>query len=228
MVPPDVKIAPSILSADFTRLGDQLAELSGAGVDRVHVDVMDGRFVPPITLGPLIVEAVRRATTMPVEAHLMVEEPERQVCDFIEAGARTVIVHQEVSTHLDRLLQEIKDQGARAGAALNPATPPDTLEYVLEQLDLVLIMTVNPGYAGQSFIERMIPKIRRVRELLETRGLSAEIEVDGGIDPDRAPPVVEAGADVLVAASAIFQDPGGLTAAVDRLRERSRAGRPSA
>jgi ribulose-phosphate 3-epimerase len=212
-----VQIAPSILSADFTSLGEELAELERAGADRIHVDVMDGHFVPPITMGPLIVEAVRRATKLPIEAHLMVERPEHQIGDFISAGAEIIIVHQEAALHLHRLIQEIKERGARAGVALNPATPLAVLDEVLREIDLVLVMTVNPGYAGQEFIEDMLPKIERARALIKEYGLSCELEVDGGIGPETAPRVVAAGAEVLVAASAIFKHPEGITAGVRAL-----------
>jgi len=204
-----VQISPSILSADFTRLGEQLAELERAGADRIHIDVMDGHFVPPITMGPLIVEAARRATKLPIEAHLMVERPERQIGDFISAGAEIIIVHQEAALHLHRLIEEIKGHGARAGVALNPATPLSALDEIIGELNLVLVMTVNPGYAGQEFIEGMLPKIERARALIDGRRLRCELEVDGGIGPENAARVVKAGADVLVAASAIFQHPGG-------------------
>ncbi len=214
-----VKIVPSILSADFTRLGEQLAEVERAGADRVQVDVMDGHFVPPITMGPLVVEAVRRATRLPVEAHLMVERPERFVEAFIEAGAALVIVHQEAAVHLHRVVQQIKAGGARAGVALNPATPLSALEEIWPELDLVLIMTVDPGYAGQAFLEGTLPKVARARSLIEERGLECELEVDGGISPETAPRAVRAGADVLVAASAIFRHPEGVTAGVRALRE---------
>ena len=214
-----VQLVPSILSADFTRLGEQLRELEEAGVDRVQIDVMDGHFVPPITLGPLIVEAVRRASHLPIEAHLMVERPERQISDFIEAGAEIVIVHQEATAHLHRIVHTIREAGARAGVALNPATPPSALAVILDDLDLVLVMTVNPGYAGQAFLEGMLSKVRRVREMIEERGVTCELEVDGGIGPETAPQAVRAGADVLVAASAIFQHPQGIRAGVRQLRE---------
>lgn len=217
--PKRVQIVPSILSADFTRLGEQLHELEEAGVERVQIDVMDGRFVPPITMGPLIVEAVRRACHLPIEAHLMVERPERHIKEFIEAGAEIVIVHQEATVHLHRLVHAIKESGARAGVALNPATPAASLDVILNDLDLVLVMTVDPGYAGQAFIEGMLPKIERVRGMIEERGIDCELEVDGGIGPETAPPAVAAGADVLVAASAIFQHPEGIAAGVRRLRE---------
>jgi len=214
-----IKIAPSILSADFTRLGEQLAEVERAGADRVHVDVMDGHFVPPITMGAVIVEAVRRATELPIEAHLMVEHPERFIDDFLAAGAKILIVHYEAAVHLHRLIEEIKAKGAQAGVALNPATPPGVLEEVLDDLDLVLIMTVNPGYAAQAFIAPMLKKIEKMRQMIDERGLSCELEVDGGIGPETAPRAVGAGAEVLVAASAIFQSPEGISAAIERIRQ---------
>ena len=214
-----VQIVPSILSADFVRLGEQLIEVEQAGVDRIQVDVMDGHFVPPITMGPLIVEAARRATRLPIEAHLMVEHPERFVDDFVKAGAELIIVHQEAALHLHRVVQQIKASGARAGVALNPATPLTALEEIWPELDLVLIMTVDPGYAGQEFIAGTLPKIERTRKIIEERKLRCELEVDGGISPETAPQAVRAGADVLVAASAIFQHPGGIAEGVRRLRE---------
>ena len=216
---PRFKIVPSILSADFTRLGEQLAEVERAGADRVQVDVMDGHFVPPITMGPLIVEAVRRATRLPVEAHLMIEHPERQIESFIEAGAEVIIVHWEASSHLHRLVRSIKEGGARAGAALNPATPAALLEEILPELDLVLVMTVDPGYAGQAFLEGVLPKVQQVRETIRTKNPGCELEVDGGIDPKTAPKAARAGADVFVAASAIFQHPQGIEAGVRALRQ---------
>ena len=213
------KIVPSILSADFARLGEQLAEVERAGADRVQVDVMDGHFVPPITMGPLIVEAVRRVTRLPVEAHLMIEHPERQIESFIEAGAEMIIVHWESSTHLHRLVESIKERGARAGVALNPATPAAFLEEILPKLDLVLAMTVDPGYAGQAFLEGVLPKVRRIREMIQTENPDCELEVDGGIDAETAPKAARAGADVFVAASAIFQHPQGIEAGIRHLRQ---------
>ena len=213
------KIVPSILSADFARLGEQLAEVERAGADRVQVDVMDGHFVPPITMGPLIVEAVSRVTRLPVEAHLMIEHPERQIESFIEAGAEMIIVHWESSTHLHRLVESIKERGARAGVALNPATPAAFLEEILPKLDLVLAMTVDPGYAGQAFLEGVLPKVRRIREMIQTENPDCELEVDGGIDAETAPKAARAGADVFVAASAIFQHPQGIEAGIRHLRQ---------
>lgn len=198
------KIAPSILSADFTRLGEEIAAVEKAGADYIHVDVMDGHFVPNITIGPLIVEAARRATSLPLDVHLMIGKPERFIDDFIRAGADILTIHPEASIHLHRSLQRIRDGGAKAGVSLNPATPPDVLDYILEDLDLVLLMTVNPGFGGQKFIESVLPKIEKVRDEIDRRGLKVELEVDGGIGPDTIRKASSAGADVFVAGSAIF------------------------
>ena len=214
---PAIKIAPSLLAADFLRLGEQMAAAEAAGADRFHLDVMDGRFVPNISLGVPLVAAARRGTARPLEAHLMIEEPERYVEAFAQAGADTLIVHQENSPHLHRTLQRIQSFGKRAGVALNPATPGALLEEVIEQLDLVLVMTVNPGFGGQSFIAATLSKIRSVRQLLSHRNPDCELEVDGGIDVETAPQVVAAGATVLVAGTSIFGDPLGPAAAVRRL-----------
>lgn len=198
------KIAPSILSADFTRLGEEIAAVEKAGADYIHVDVMDGHFVPNITIGPMIVKAARRATKLPLDVHLMIDEPDRFIDEFIRAGADMVTVHPEASVHLHRTLERIRQGGAKAGVSLNPATLPDVLDYVLESLDLVLLMTVNPGFGGQKFIESMLPKVETVREKIEKRGLQVELEVDGGIGPDTVGRVSSAGADVFVAGSAVF------------------------
>ncbi|UCC83276.1 MAG: ribulose-phosphate 3-epimerase [Gemmatimonadota bacterium] len=198
-------IAPSILSADFTKLGQQIAEAEKGGADWIHVDVMDGHFVPNITIGPLVVEAARRATKLPLDVHLMIENPDRYLEDFVSAGADRLTVHQETCPHLHRSVQRIHELGARPGVALNPSTPVDTLVEVLPFLDLVLVMTVNPGFGGQSFIRESLPKITRLSRLLESAGLPhVHIEVDGGIDATTAPAVVEFGANVLVAGSAVF------------------------
>jgi ribulose-phosphate 3-epimerase len=212
-----VKLAPSILAADFLRLGEQVAEAAQAGADRIHLDVMDGRFVPNISFGLPIVRAVRRATTLPVETHLMIVEPDRYLDDFARAGADTIIVHQEVSTHLDRTVQYVRHLGKRVGVALNPSTPVVVLEDVIEELDVVLVMTVNPGFGGQQFIDYTLKKIRQVRQLLDDRNPRCDLEVDGGIEPHTAPRAVEAGARVLVAGSAVFGAPDGVTAAMQRL-----------
>lgn len=198
------KIAPSILSADFARLGDEIRAVEAAGADYIHVDVMDGRFVPNITIGPLVVEAARRVTGLPLDVHLMIEEPERYVEEFARAGADIIVVHAEACRHLHRVVQQIKGLGKRAGVSLNPATPLCTLEYVLEELDLVLLMTVNPGFGGQSFIESGLTKIHELRKMLDSRGCEAELEVDGGVKPSNIAQIAHAGADVLVAGSAVF------------------------
>jgi len=200
-----VLIAPSILSADFTRLGDQIAEAEKGGADWIHVDVMDGHFVPNITVGPLIVEAARRSTKLPLDVHLMIESPDRYLADFVSAGADRLTVHQETCPHLHRTLQRIRELGAQPGVALNPSTPVETLVEILPFVDLVLVMTVNPGFGGQRFIRESLPKISRLAQTLETAGLTqVRIEVDGGIDTTTAPAVVSFGANVLVAGSAVF------------------------
>ncbi len=195
-------VAPSILSADFGNLAADIRTVETA--DWIHVDVMDGRFVPNITIGPLVVEAVRRATKLPIDVHLMIVEPDRYVADFRKAGADWISVHAETCPHLDRSIQAIKQTGAKAGVVLNPHTPESVLDYVLEELDLVLLMTVNPGFGGQSLIERVFPKIERVREAITRRGLATLVEVDGGVKPSNARRFVDAGAHVMVAGSAVF------------------------
>jgi ribulose-phosphate 3-epimerase len=211
------KFAPSILAADFLHLGEQIKAVEQAGADRLHVDVMDGHFVPNISLGIPLVEAVRRGTALPVEVHLMITQPERYVEAFARAGSHTLIVHQEVSPHLHRTVQLIKSLHLNAGVALNPSTPVSVLEEIIEELDLVLVMTVNPGFGGQRFIERMLSKIRQVRDLLQERNQRCELEVDGGIDGRTTPLVIAAGANVLVAGTAIFADKEGPSAGLHRL-----------
>jgi len=213
-----IKIAPSILSADFSRLGQQVAEVEAAGADYIHVDVMDGHFVPNITIGPVVVEAVRRATRLPLDVHLMIESPDRYVADFCAAGADNLTVHVETCPHLHRTVRQIKELGCRAGVTLNPSTPVVSLEEILPYVDLVLVMTVNPGFGGQVFIENMLPKIRRVRAMLDELGSQAELEVDGGIGPETAPWVVQAGAEVLVVGAAIFGSAGGIGEAIKGIR----------
>jgi ribulose-phosphate 3-epimerase len=213
-----VKLAPSILAADFARLGEQVREAERAGADYIHVDVMDGHFVPPITMGPLIVAAVRRVCGLPIDVHLMVEEPERYIDDFKGAGADLLTVHAEACRHLHRALGRIRAAGLRAGVALNPGTHETALEEVLELADLVLVMTVNPGWGGQSFIAGTRPKLRRVRRLIDARGLPIELEVDGGINAETARAVVADGATVLVAGTAIFNEGEPVAAAAERLR----------
>ena len=213
-----LKIAPSILSADFAELGRQVSEAEAAGADYIHIDVMDGHFVPNITVGPLVVRAVRRVTSLPLDVHLMIEEPERYLQSFCEAGATGLTVHVETCPHLHRTVQQIKELGCRAGVTLNPSTPIVSLEEILRYVDLVLVMTVNPGFGGQSFIKSSVPRIARVRAMLDQLGASAELEVDGGIDAHTAPLVVAAGADVLVAGSAVFNNAEGISGAIAALR----------
>ncbi len=211
-------IVPSVLSADFMRLGDQVREAEEGGAQRIQVDVMDGHFVPNITMGPMIVEAVRRSTSLPVEAHLMISNPEQYIVDFSKAGADYIIVHQEASPHLHRLIQQIKASGRMAGVALNPSTPVLLLENILSLLDMVLIMTVNPGFGGQKFIPEMLPKIRQLHEMIKLRELHCDIEVDGGIHEAVVPSVVEAGAKLLVAGSAVYNEYESVVEAIARLR----------
>ncbi|MGD2217329.1 MAG: ribulose-phosphate 3-epimerase [Gemmatimonadales bacterium] len=198
-------IAPSILSADFTRLGEQIAEAERGGADWIHIDVMDGHFVPNITVGPLIVDAARRSTNLPLDVHLMIEKPDRYIADFVNAGATSLTVQQETCPHLHRTVQMIRELGAQPGVALNPSTPVETLLDILPFVGLVLVMTVNPGFGGQRFIRETLPKITRLHRTLESAGLpNIHIQVDGGIDAKTAPAAVEFGANVLVAGSAVF------------------------
>jgi ribulose-phosphate 3-epimerase len=221
---PDVRVAPSILSADFGRLAEEVRAVEAAGADVIHVDVMDGRFVPNITIGPLVVRAVRAATKLPVDVHLMIVEPERYVEEFAGAGADLISVHLEASPHLHRTVQQIKALGKKASVAVNPHTPIAGLDVVLPDLDMVLLMSVNPGFGGQRFISAVVPKIEALRAEITRRGLATDIEVDGGIAPDTVATVTKAGANVLVAGSAIFGAPGGdYRGAIAALRGGARA-----
>jgi ribulose-phosphate 3-epimerase len=213
-----VKLAPSILAADFARLGEQVAQAEQAGADRIHVDVMDGHFVPNITIGPLVVEALARVTGLPLETHLMIDRPERYLEAFAAAGSTSLLVHCEGTSHLHRTVQQVKGLGKNVGVVINPATPASALDEILPDLDLVLVMTVNPGFGGQKFIASTLPKLRRVREMIDRVNPRCELEVDGGIDATTAPQAVAAGANVLVAGSAIFGAPDGIAAAMRRLR----------
>jgi len=198
------KIAPSILSADFTKLAKEIKAVEDAKADYLHIDVMDGHFVPNITIGPFIVEAARRATRLPLDVHLMIENPDKFVPDFVKAGSDIITVHAEASRHLHRTIQYIKEQGIRAGVSLNPTTPLSVLEHILGDVDLILVMTVNPGFSGQSFIKSCLPKIERIRKMLDDGNYKAELEVDGGIKVSNINAVAQAGTDVFVAGSAIF------------------------
>ncbi len=213
-----IKIAPSILSADFSRLGEDIQAVDRAGADYIHVDVMDGHFVPNITIGPLVVDALRKVTAKPLDVHLMIENPDLYITEFAEAGADIITVHQEAVPHLHRTIQLIKSLGKKAGVSLNPATPVETLDVILDELDLVLIMSVNPGFGGQAFIPSALDKISALRQRITQRGLATEIEVDGGIKIDNIRQVVAAGADVLVAGSAVFNT-DDYAATISALRE---------
>ncbi len=220
-----IRLAPSILAADFARLGAEIEAVERGGADYVHVDVMDGHFVPNLTVGPPVVRSLKGVTRLPIDVHLMIEQPDRFVEAFVEAGASMVSVHVEVSPHLDRTLSLIRDLGARAGVVLNPSTPVGTLEEVAGQVDYVLVMSVNPGFGGQAFLPSSASKVRRVRALLDAAGNDAPVEIDGGIDLDTVGEVVRAGAEILVAGSAIFHAPDA-AAATRALREA--AGRAAA
>jgi ribulose-phosphate 3-epimerase len=213
-----VKLAPSILAADFARLGEQVAEAEKAGADRIHIDVMDGHFVPNLSIGAVVVQSLRPITRLHLETHLMISNPDLYLEEFAEAGSDSLLVHWEGNNNLHRTVQRIKALGKRPGIVINPATPASALEEILQDADQVLVMTVNPGFGGQHFIATTVPKIRRVRQMIEQVKPGCELEVDGGIDPKTAPLTVEAGANVLVAGSAIFNAKEGVTAAMQRLQ----------
>jgi ribulose-phosphate 3-epimerase len=214
-----VKIAPSILSANFAILGEQVKAAEQAGVEWIHVDVMDGHFVPNITIGPLIVKALRPVTPLPLDVHLMIEKPERYLADFAKAGADVLTVHVETCPHLHRTIQQIKELGVKAGVTLNPATPLSALEEILPDVDLVLIMSVNPGFGGQSYIPGSTAKITRLRQMLDAIGSTAELEVDGGVNTGTIAEVAAAGATIVVAGAAVFNDKASVTENVRRLRQ---------
>jgi len=212
------KIAPSILSADFARLGEEIAAVEAGGADWIHVDVMDGHFVPNITIGPVVTRGARRATELPLDVHLMIEDPDQYLEAFVDAGAHVITVHHEACLHLHRTLHRIRELGALAGVALNPATPIDVLSEVLGDIDLLLVMSVNPGFGGQSFIASSIDKVRRARRMLDEAGSTAMIEIDGGVDAGNAREIAAAGVDILVAGSAVYGHPAGPAEGVRAIR----------
>ncbi|RTR35539.1 ribulose-phosphate 3-epimerase [Robertmurraya yapensis] len=199
-----VKIAPSILSADFSKLGEEIKDVERGGAELIHVDVMDGHFVPNITIGPLIVDAIRPVTKLPLDVHLMIENPDQYIEAFAKAGADYITVHVEACRHLHRTIQNIKSYGIKAGVVLNPATPVSTIEHIIEDIDMVLLMTVNPGFGGQKFISSVVPKIRQVKEMADAKGLDIDIEIDGGVNTETAKLCTDAGATILVAGSAVY------------------------
>lgn len=217
-----LKIAPSLLSADFSQLGAEVKRVVEGGADMLHFDIMDGRFVPNITFGPLVIEALRNKTSLPFDVHLMIEKPDNYIERFVEVGSDILTVHAEACVHLQRTIQHIKQQGVKVGASLNPATALNAIEHVLDDLDMVLIMTVKPGFGGQDFIPAVLPKIRKARQMIEKRGLEVDIEVDGGINVETAPLVVSAGANVLVAGTSIFGQPD-FKRVIQNLREAATA-----
>lgn len=214
-----VKIAPSILSADFSRLGEEIRDAIAAGADLIHIDVMDGHFVPNITVGPLIVKAVKKVSSIPLDVHLMINEPDRYIRAFAESGADLITVHSEACIHLHRSIQNIKEFGIKAGVSINPATPLSDIEFILPFVDLVLLMSVNPGFGGQEFIPEVISKIRRLRRMIDDNGYKVNIEVDGGINPENSRDVVSAGADILVMGNA-FYGSKDYRAVIDAVRKR--------
>ncbi|TES91996.1 MAG: ribulose-phosphate 3-epimerase [Desulfobacteraceae bacterium] len=211
-------IAPSILSADFSKLGDEIRSVEDAGADWIHVDVMDGHFVPNITIGPLVVEAAKRVTSLPIDVHLMIENPDRYIIDFTKAGADLISVQAETCVHLNRTIQMIKESGPRAGVVLNPSTPLSSIDWVVEYVDFVMIMSVNPGFGGQDFIPNSLNKVKALRRMIRDRGLSTLIEIDGGVKEQNIKNISDAGVDVFVAGSAIFKSPD-YKKTIDRFRE---------
>jgi ribulose-phosphate 3-epimerase len=214
-----IKLAPSILSADFARLGEQIAEVGKAGADYIHVDVMDGHFVPNITIGAPVVASLRPLTDLPLDVHLMIEHPERYISDFVEAGADIITVHVEASRHVQSTIEAIKDLGVKVGVSLNPPTPLSAVDGFIHHVDLVLVMSVNPGFGGQAFIPESMPRIAEMRKMIDARKPGVELEVDGGINDENAPEIVKAGADVLVAGNSVFRASDGIKQAMKRLRE---------
>lgn len=215
----DIKIAPSILAADFTKLGQEVIDAQNAGADMIHIDVMDGRFVPNITMGPLVVKAVKRVATIPLDVHLMIVEPEKYIETFAEAGADSITVHIEACPHLHRVLGQIREAGCKVGVAINPHTPPESLAEILNMLDIINVMTVNPGFGGQSFIERMTSKIATLRAMVRNEHLNIDIEVDGGINSETISSAVQSGANLMVVGSSIFGHPQGIKAGFDELQQ---------
>jgi ribulose-phosphate 3-epimerase len=211
-------IAPSVLSADFSKLGDEIRSVEDAGADWIHVDVMDGHFVPNITIGPLVVEAAKRVTSLPIDVHLMIENPDRYISDFTKAGADLISVQAETCVHLNRTIQMIKESGPRAGVVLNPSTPLSSIDWVVEYVDFVMIMSVNPGFGGQNFIPNSLNKVKALRRMIRDRGLSTLIEIDGGVKEQNIKNISDAGVDVFVAGSAIFKSPD-YKKTIDRFRE---------
>ncbi|MHB8882062.1 MAG: ribulose-phosphate 3-epimerase [Thermodesulfovibrionales bacterium] len=213
-----IKISPSILSADFARLADEIKAAEAAGADMLHIDVMDGHFVPNITIGPFVVEAIRKVTTLPLDVHLMIDDPDRYLSDFIRAGSDILTVHLEAAVHLHRTVQEIRAAGVKAGVSINPATPVEELTEIIHDLDMVLLMSVNPGFGGQEFIPHTLDKLERLKKMIREKGLTVAIEVDGGVKPDNARRVAGAGADILVMGSAFFKS-GDYTATMKTIRK---------